>query len=66
MKQWTVRLHGRPIKTFDDKVEAAKFMIQFLELQQAKANQLDYINEAVDKSDLKEAKEILSYIMEKK
>jgi len=37
-----------------------------LELQQEKANQLDYLDEAVLKSDLKEANEVIKYIMEKK
>jgi len=66
MKIWTVRLHGKPIKTFTDKSEASKFMVEFLEMQQAKLNQLDYLDEAVLKSDLKEANEVIKYIMEKK
>jgi len=65
MKTYNVRSNGKVLKSFESKDEAKKWMFQFLMVQQLQADQLDYINEAVDKSDLKEAKEVLSYIMEK-
>jgi hypothetical protein len=66
MKTYTVRLNGYPVKQFSDELLAKRFMIDIQIDQQAKIKQMDYIDEAVLKSDLSESKEVLSYIMEKK
>lgn len=65
MKPYTVKLNGKPIKTFTTLVEAQKFMVIVQMDQQEKLKSLAYIDEAVLKSDLKESNELLSYIMEK-
>jgi hypothetical protein len=62
---YTVKLNGYNIKNFNDKVQAASFMIKLQQDQQDKITALRYLDEAVLKSDLKEANEVLSYIMEK-
>lgn len=62
---FNVRLQGEVLKSFASKEEARRFMVQFVINQQLQADALDYLNLAVDASDLKEAKEVLSYIMEK-
>ena len=66
MKTYTVRLNGYPVKQFSDELMAKRFMIDIQIDQQEKIKSLAYIDEAVLKSDLKESKELLSYIMEKK
>lgn len=65
MKTYTVRLNGYPVKEFSDELLAKRFMIDIQIDQQAKIKQMAYLDEAVLKSDLSEAKEVLSYIMEK-
>ena len=62
---YTVRINGYPVKEFSDKLQAKKFMIDIQIDQQEKLKALAYIDEATIKSDLKEANEVLSYIMEK-
>ena len=64
--EYTVRLNGYPIRKFGNKVDAQKFMVNFFEVQQNYQKQFQYIDEAVDKSDLKESLEVLRYIMERK
>jgi len=66
MKTYNVRMGKRIIKEFNTKEEAQQFMVNFVMIQQLQANQLDYINEAVEKSNLKEAKEVIQRIMELK
>jgi hypothetical protein len=63
---YTVRVGKQKLKEFTSKAEAQKFMVEFAVLQQLKVQQLDYLNEAVLKSDLSESKAVLKYIMEKK
>jgi hypothetical protein len=65
MMVYTVRINGYPVKEFSDKLQAKKFMIDIQIDQQEKLKALAYIDEATIKSDLKEANEVLSYIMEK-
>jgi hypothetical protein len=65
MKTYTVRLNGYPVKEFSDELMAKRFMIDIQIDQQEKLKALAYIDEAVLKSDLKESKEVLTYIMEK-
>ena len=65
MKKIAVNYKGRPFKYFNTVEEAGRFMEIFKVELAIKQSQLDYIDLAVDKSDLKESKEVLSYIMEK-
>ena len=65
MKTFNVTMNDRILKSFDTREEAQKFMVDFLLVQQMQAESLHYLDEAVLKSDLSEAKEVLSYIMEK-
>jgi hypothetical protein len=62
--EYTVRLDGRPVKTFKDQTEARKFMVEFVELQQLYRKQFDYIDEAVLQSDLSDSKKVIKHIME--
>ena len=64
--EYTVYLNGRTVRKFGNKVEAQKFMVNLMEVQQDHQKQFQYIDDAVDKSDLKESLEVLRYIMEKK
>ena len=41
-------------------------MLDFVMMQQEHINQLDYLDEAVLKSDMSESKETIKHIMEKK
>ena len=66
MREYTVRLNGHPVKKFSDKSQAKIFMVNLMEVQQNHQKQFQYIDDAVDKSDLKESLEVLQYIMEKK
>ena len=66
MKEYTVRLNGSPVRKFMDKSEAKIFMVNLMLVQQNHQKQFQYIDDAVDKSDLKESLEVLQYIMEKK
>jgi hypothetical protein len=63
---FTVRIEGRPVKTFENKKDAQAFMVKFVEVLQLQHKQISYIDEAVLKSDLSEANNILKHIMEKK
>ena len=60
MKSYTVQ--G---KRFTDLEQAVRYMDTLRVANYLHARQLDYVDSAVEKSDLKEAKEVLSYIMEK-
>jgi hypothetical protein len=64
--EYTVRYNGKPVRTFSVKEDAQKFMVNFIEVQQDYQKQFQYIDDAVDKSDLKESLEVLQYIMERK
>lgn len=61
--EYTVRLHGRPVKTFTDQTEARKFMVEFIQLQQLYQKQFDYLDQAVLQSDLSASKQVLQRIM---
>ena len=65
MLKYTVRLNGKPIADFDDESKAKKFMVWFTQNQADIEQQLAFIDEAVLKSDLTEAKEVIKHIMEK-
>jgi hypothetical protein len=65
MKTYTVNVNGFPFKGFAVESEARNFMLNFVYAQELENKRLDLIDEAVDKSDLKDAKEVLKYIMEK-
>lgn len=66
MLEYTVNFNGKPVRKFADKLEAHKFMVQFVEIQRDYEKQFQYIDEAVNKSDLKESLGILKNIMERK
>ena len=61
---YTVRLGGNVLKEFKNKVEAQAFMLEYVMMQTEHIKQLDYLDEAVLKSDLTEAKVALKHIME--
>ena len=54
------------IKDFTSKEEAQKFMLDYVLMQNEYVLQLSYLDEAVLKSDLSEAKEAIQYIMDLK
>lgn len=64
--EYTVRLHGRPVKSFKDQTEARKFMVELIQLQQLYQKQFDYLDEAVLQSDLSDSKQVLQRIMDMK
>ena len=66
MKEYTVRLNGHPVRKFQDQIEAHKFLVNLMEVQQNQQKQFQYIDAAVEKSDLKESLEVLKRIMERK
>ena len=55
------KVHG---KKFTDLNEAVKYMDILRVANYLHARQLEYLDNAVDKSDLKEAKEVINHIME--
>jgi hypothetical protein len=61
--EYTVRLDGRPVKTFKDQTEARKFMAEFIQLQKLYLKQFDYIDQAVLQSDLSGSKQVIKHIM---
>jgi hypothetical protein len=65
MKTYTVNINGRPVKSFVVEAEARNYMIYLANWQDSVNKSLDYIDEAVLKSDMKESKEVLKHIMEK-
>ena len=65
MKTYTVNLNKSPVKVFATESEARDYMIYLVNWQDSICKSLNYIDEAVLKSDMKESKEVLKYIMEK-
>jgi hypothetical protein len=63
---FTVNLDGKKIKQFATKKEAIDFMINFTITQKLETERESYIEAAVEKSELKQASEVLKHIMEKK
>jgi hypothetical protein len=61
---FNVRLDGRVLKTFENKEEAKQWAFSYLMVQGTQAESLNYIDQAVDVSDLNEAKEVIKHIME--
>jgi viroplasmin and RNaseH domain-containing protein len=59
-----VNYNGRPFKYFNTVEEAGRFMEIFKIELAIRQSQLDYIDQAVDVSDLNEAKEVINHIME--
>ena len=64
MKTFVVRLHGAPLASFDTKDEARDFLLKYMETQILATQTLAYIDEAVLKSDMTEAKQVIKHIME--
>ena len=63
---YTVRFNGKPIKNFVDKTEANNFMKWLITQDQLETARENLIEEALAKSDLSEANQIIKFIMEKK
>tara|TARA_B110000503_G_C6834860_1_gene284333 strand:- start:276 stop:479 length:204 start_codon:yes stop_codon:yes gene_type:complete len=61
-----VRMNGYPFAFFNTAEEANRFIEIFKVEQAIRQSQLDYIDQAVDTSDLHEAKEVINHIMELK
>jgi hypothetical protein len=61
-----VRMNGYPFAFFNTEQEANRFVEIFKVEQAIRQSQLDYIDQAVDVSDLSEAKTVLKLIMELK
>ena len=59
-----VRMNGYPFAFFNTEQEANRFVEIFKVEQAIRLSQLDYIDQAVDVSDLNEAKEVINHIME--
>ena len=66
MNKVRVRVNGTGVKYFATKEEATKWALYYTLTESAVQKMLEYVDEAVDKSDLKDANEIIKYIMEKK
>jgi hypothetical protein len=64
--EYTVRINGRPVKKFQDKEDAQKFMVWFSQDLKAQEMRWKLIDEAVEKSDMAESKSVLAAIMEKR
>ena len=57
-------MNGYPFAFFNTEQEANRFVEIFKVEQAIRLSQLDYIDQAVDVSDLNEAKEVINHIME--
>ena len=57
-------MNGYPFAFFNTEQEANRFVEIFKVEQAIRLSQLDYIDQAVDVSDLSEAKEVINHIME--
>ena len=64
MKTYVVRLHGKPLAEFGTKDEARDFLLKYLEAQMLTAQSLALLDEAVLKSDMYEAKQVIKHVME--
>ena len=63
MRIYTVRVGKQKLKEFNSKEEAQKFMLDYVLMHNEHVMQLAYLDEAVDKSDLKESNEVLKRVM---
>lgn len=58
-------MQRKSFKNLDEAVQWLENQMILAVLSDAHAAQMNYIDEAVDKSDLREANELINYIMEK-
>jgi len=65
MQVFTVKVNGQPIRNFATMEDAKKFMVNFTYWQSGERLRLALIDDAVLKSDMSDAKQVLAYIMEK-
>jgi len=65
MQEFTVRVNGQPIRKFTNMEDAKRFMVNFTYWQSGERLRLALIDDAVLKSDMSDAKQVLAYIMEK-
>ena len=63
---FTVRLDGRPVKNFANLQDAQQYMVYLSQWQSSQNLIFQYIEDALLNSDMKESKEIINHIMEKK
>ena len=64
MSKICVRVAGRGVKYFDTREEATKWALFYVLAEPGMEKLYQYIDEAVDVSDLKEAKEVIKHVME--
>jgi len=64
MKKIAVNYNGRPFKYFSTPEEAGRFMEIFKVELAIRQSQLDYIDKAVEVSEMSEAKAVINHIME--
>ena len=63
---FTVRLDGRPVKNFANLQDAQQYMVYLSQWQSSQNLIFQYIEDALLNSDMKESKEVINHIMEKK
>jgi hypothetical protein len=63
---FTVRLDGRPVKNFANLQDAQQYMVYLSQWQSSQNLIFQYVEGALLNSDMKESKEIINHIMEKK
>lgn len=61
---YTVRYNGIAVAKFESKTDANQYLLNFMEQQKLAGQRLDYIDEAVLKSNLVEANTLIKHIME--
>ena len=66
MSRICVRIHGKGVKYFKTQREATAWALFYTMTEPATQKMFEYIDEAVEKSDLKEAKEVINHVMELK
>ena len=66
MIKYTVRMNGVPVKDFLVKEDAQKYMVYLTQWQSSQNLIHELVEGALNASDMKESKELLKNIMEKK
>ena len=63
MKVYTVNINGKAHKNFSSEKDARDYMLFFVHWQAGVLKQFEYIDDAVNKSNLSDAKEVINHIM---
>lgn len=66
MNKVCVRIHGRGVKYFKTQKEASEWALFYTLSEPGIQKMYEYIDEAVLKSDMSEAKEVIKHVMELK